>query len=537
MRGLGIVRGNGWIGGVCGGIAARLGIDPLIVRGIAVVIAVLGGPAFLLYAAGWLLLPDTQGDIHLERMIKGRLEPALIGIVVIVLFSLLPFAQGFWWAGAQFWGGGSLVGALGRTLWTLLIIALIVTLVIWAARTGRFSSRGGSTSSRTASVSAATPGTSSERDAAGTDTAGTGSAATGATATSAVAGQPSWFAGTPAQGYGAAPTVGEPLAPTAPPASATPDELAAWRARQDAWKAEHAAWRTQQAADELAIRQQRSAENRARAEGMAAQATEARRLRRLAKPRTSAGYVGITLGVGLLAGGAAAAIALGSPGVSRFALTVGLAVATVAMGLAIVVAGAVRRRSGFLSFIAIVLVAASVLCALLTPPRGRELVLGYASTSRLSDLAVYEPLGGYSIFLDPRLDQAQPDGRTRTIRVEQGIGAVIVSVGAGLTVRVVATQQNPDSSFAALTFGQNGDVTVDSPLGRTLSDGGDRTEITYGDATTPDAVVYITQSLGRVEVHHDLASAPPVPVPAPTESVPAVPSRAPSSVPSSTPSK
>ncbi|CAN5229805.1 hypothetical protein BH09ACT5_BH09ACT5_21120 [soil metagenome] len=48
MRGLGVRREPGWIGGVCAGIAARLGIDPLIVRGIAVVVAVLGGPAFLL---------------------------------------------------------------------------------------------------------------------------------------------------------------------------------------------------------------------------------------------------------------------------------------------------------------------------------------------------------------------------------------------------------------------------------------------------------------------------------------------------------
>jgi hypothetical protein len=47
MRGLAIVRQNGWIGGVCGGVAARLGIDPIIVRGIAVVVVILGGPALL----------------------------------------------------------------------------------------------------------------------------------------------------------------------------------------------------------------------------------------------------------------------------------------------------------------------------------------------------------------------------------------------------------------------------------------------------------------------------------------------------------
>ena len=67
LRSLGVVRADGWIGGVCGGIALRTGLDPLIVRGIAVVIAILGGPALFFYAAAWLLLPDTHGEIHLER--------------------------------------------------------------------------------------------------------------------------------------------------------------------------------------------------------------------------------------------------------------------------------------------------------------------------------------------------------------------------------------------------------------------------------------------------------------------------------------
>ena len=47
VQGLGIVRGDAWLGGVCGGIAARVRIDPLIVRGIFVVVALLGFPALL----------------------------------------------------------------------------------------------------------------------------------------------------------------------------------------------------------------------------------------------------------------------------------------------------------------------------------------------------------------------------------------------------------------------------------------------------------------------------------------------------------
>ena len=46
------------IGGVAGGLAARLDIDPLIVRGAFVVLAVAGGGGILLYLLGWLLLAE-----------------------------------------------------------------------------------------------------------------------------------------------------------------------------------------------------------------------------------------------------------------------------------------------------------------------------------------------------------------------------------------------------------------------------------------------------------------------------------------------
>ncbi|HUG51843.1 MAG TPA: PspC domain-containing protein, partial [Terrimesophilobacter sp.] len=90
MRGLGIVRQPGWIGGVCAGVAARLNIDVIIVRGIVVVLAIFGGPALLLYAAAWLLLPDNDDNIHLERLIRGQFEPAVIGVGVLFLLALLP---------------------------------------------------------------------------------------------------------------------------------------------------------------------------------------------------------------------------------------------------------------------------------------------------------------------------------------------------------------------------------------------------------------------------------------------------------------
>ena len=141
MRGLGIVRQPGWIGGVCAGVAARLGIDAIIVRGIVVVLAIFGGPALLLYAAAWLLLPDADDNIHLERLIRGEFTPPVIGVGVLFLLALLPIG-GFWSAGpalwlnpgnwnAGFWGGP------GHLVWVLAVIGAIVWFVVWASRRSR----------------------------------------------------------------------------------------------------------------------------------------------------------------------------------------------------------------------------------------------------------------------------------------------------------------------------------------------------------------------------------------------------------------
>lgn len=78
-----------WFAGVAGGIAQRAGIDPLIVRGIFVVLAILGGPGLLLYLAGWLLLPDRAGKIHAEELVRGRAEASVIVVVALIGVWLL----------------------------------------------------------------------------------------------------------------------------------------------------------------------------------------------------------------------------------------------------------------------------------------------------------------------------------------------------------------------------------------------------------------------------------------------------------------
>ncbi len=53
-----LVRQNGIIAGVCGGIAARYGISPFIVRLIFVLLLLPGGlPGLLPYLLLWVLMP------------------------------------------------------------------------------------------------------------------------------------------------------------------------------------------------------------------------------------------------------------------------------------------------------------------------------------------------------------------------------------------------------------------------------------------------------------------------------------------------
>ncbi|WIK64372.1 PspC domain-containing protein [Gleimia hominis] len=46
-----------YLGGVCGGIAEYTGIDSSIIRIVAIIVALLPGPAFIVYLALWVIMP------------------------------------------------------------------------------------------------------------------------------------------------------------------------------------------------------------------------------------------------------------------------------------------------------------------------------------------------------------------------------------------------------------------------------------------------------------------------------------------------
>jgi phage shock protein PspC (stress-responsive transcriptional regulator) len=436
-------RVPGWIGGVAAGIAARLGIDPVIVRGVLLVFALFGAPAFLLYGAAWLLLPDTSGRIHLERLFAGVWDRALVGIALFLLVGLFPLAfgapsiaGGLWdAAGGGFWGT-PWFNPFGFNplpiIWALVLVGGIVALIVWLAN------RSGKTERETPPdvafaryEAAARAGAADAAGAAGAQGAAGARGAAGAPAAGATG--PDAATGSPAAGApGATHTVpAPPAAPAGPGAGAAGDEYADWRRRHEAWRVEHEAWRRSQTEANRTARQQVAAQNAARAAEFQAQAERERELRRATRPRTSFAYVVAALGAGMLGGAVASLIAL-STDAADVAVAIGLAAATVITALSMVVAGALRRRSGFLAFVTVTLLLATLLTAAL--PGGPRFVLG--STAAPVGAATYlVPAGSVQLTLDDRLASADRPVRTEVL---QGAGSVTIDLfdGARADIRV-----------------------------------------------------------------------------------------------------
>ena len=107
------------IGGVCGGLAEYFGIDPLIVRIVAIALVFAGGAGFLAYLAAWLLVPSADGE-PVATGLAGR-TATIAGTVLLVLAvcTILPFWNGPF--GGWSWGGPLLslvvLGLAGLGLW------------------------------------------------------------------------------------------------------------------------------------------------------------------------------------------------------------------------------------------------------------------------------------------------------------------------------------------------------------------------------------------------------------------------------------
>ena len=122
------------IGGVAGGIARHLDIDPLVVRVTFVVLTLFGGAGLVMYAAGWLLLPE-DGEQRQPLGLDERSRSVAL-ILAGVLGLCLLVGQWDW-----FWVPGPLI---------------LVALVVWLVMNKRNESQ--ATREPSAAPSAAPPG-------------------------------------------------------------------------------------------------------------------------------------------------------------------------------------------------------------------------------------------------------------------------------------------------------------------------------------------------------------------------------------------
>lgn len=119
------------IGGVAAGFGRWLGVDPVVVRVVLVVLAIFGGSGLLLYAAGWLFIPEEGAPGNeAQKFLDNTGKPGSVGRVALIVVAaglgiivISAVFGGGPWHGFWFFGGGGsvllLAAAGGVVLWLL----------------------------------------------------------------------------------------------------------------------------------------------------------------------------------------------------------------------------------------------------------------------------------------------------------------------------------------------------------------------------------------------------------------------------------
>jgi len=192
IRTHGIHRGRErWIGGVASGIAQRFGVDPLIVRGILIVLTVFAGVGVLLYGLAWALLPEPDGRIHVQEAAAGRWSSGMTGALITTIIGFPGLGAGVW--GWDRYGFGAFV-------WTVFWVGGAIYVIYYLTQRNKARAAGMPTSPSQSQSGAGQSGAGWSAAQAGSSTP----AATGSTA---------------GAGYGAA---GADWSAPAPPSGATP---------------------------------------------------------------------------------------------------------------------------------------------------------------------------------------------------------------------------------------------------------------------------------------------------------------------------
>lgn len=486
--GLGIARSDGWLGGIAAGIAARLRIDPLIVRGVLVIAALFGLPVLFLYAVAWALLPDADGRIHARDLLNRDFQPVQLGILGMAVVGLIPTAP---LSGRLFGLGYESWSALSVFSWIIgliLVGGLLFLIVRAASRTPDVpASSGPMASPDSAAPGASVPlgdsGIAEGADATSTTPAGEAAAPSDAMTDHAMTDH----AMTGGHAFSTSP---RPVAPAPlPSGTQSPEELAAWRAQHAAWREQDQAWRRQQQDAERAARDQIRRERQSVAATFAAEASERRRVRRLSNPRTSFAFVASVMGLALVVG---AMVGLtGGPAAGAL----GLLSAALVLAVGMILAGLFRRRSGFLAFLTMLVLAGGVTAGSFAA--FDDLTLGWASVTNSDEAHVRQPFGDLNVTLLPHDDGPRP------IVIDKGSGNTWIDVQPGVELELTATIQTGQVTW----------IRVDPEEGTVLdsgswplvggNDGGRTAVATVAAENTPVVTrqpVTITQTSGDVQV-------------------------------------
>ena len=97
LRVMGVRRNpdDRWLAGVCAGVADRLRIDPLVVRGALIVLLFVGGIGGLAYLVAWALIPARDGRILAEDALHGHGWG--IALLVVIGIALVSNIADRWW--------------------------------------------------------------------------------------------------------------------------------------------------------------------------------------------------------------------------------------------------------------------------------------------------------------------------------------------------------------------------------------------------------------------------------------------------------
>lgn len=114
-------RGDRVIAGVCGGIGAYLGVDPVLIRIAFVVLALAGGGGFLLYLIAWIVMPEEQPGQRVSgaRPTSGESARLIFGGALVAIGVILLL--------------GVSIPRIGKYFWPLALIALGIAVIVQAA--------------------------------------------------------------------------------------------------------------------------------------------------------------------------------------------------------------------------------------------------------------------------------------------------------------------------------------------------------------------------------------------------------------------